>query len=92
VTDSVAIDFDAWDHHARWWESEADRLREQYAVDDATLARAGTMFGMIGAEVGAGLQDVLRARAAAGERLGAYCEGVAAHIRAELQSYATNDK
>lgn len=92
MADNVTIDFDEWHEHARWWESEAPRVREQLSVDEATLAQAGSMFGKIGSStVGAAFQDVLRARAHAGQVLGAYCEGVASHIRRNLTSYADTE-
>ena len=84
----VVLDFDEWEQHARWWDTEGPRVREQLSVDPDTLVRARSMFGKIGSStVGAALQDVLQARAEAGQSLGRYCEGVAGHIRSSLDSY-----
>ncbi|MCV7034901.1 MULTISPECIES: hypothetical protein [Mycobacterium] len=92
MADNVTLDFDEWHEHARWWESEGPRVREQLGVDEATLAQARSMFGKIGSStVGAAFQDVLRARAQAGQVLGAYCEGVASHIRQNVTSYADTE-
>ena len=85
---NVVLDFDEWEKHAQWWDAEGPRVREQLGVDPDTLARAGSMFGKIGSStVGAALQDVLQARAEAGQSLGQYCEGVAGHIRSSVNSY-----
>lgn len=84
----VVLDFDEWEQHAQWWDAEGPRVREQLGVDPGTVARAGSMFGKIGsATVGAALQEVLQARAEAGQALGRYCEGVAGHIRTSLNTY-----
>ena len=85
---NVVLDFDEWEKHAQWWDAEGPRVREQLGVDPDTLARARSMFGKIGSStVGAALQDVLQARAEAGQSLGQYCEGVAGHIRSSVNSY-----
>ena len=82
MADNVMVDFDEWHAHARWWDAEGPRVREQLSVDPDTLARARSMFGKIGSStVGAALQEVLQARAQAGQSLGQYCEGVAGRIR-----------
>ena len=84
MADKVMLDFDEWHEHARWWDAEGPRVREQLSVDPDTLARARSMFGKIGSStVGAALQEVLQARAQAGQSLGQYCEGVAGHIRGQ---------
>jgi hypothetical protein len=86
--DKVVLDFDEWEQHAHWWDAEGPRVREQLGVDPDTLARAGSMFGKIGSStVGAALQQVLQARAEAGQALGRYCAGVAGHIRTSLNAY-----
>lgn len=93
MADNVAVDFDEWHDHANWWEAEGPRVRERLSVDAAALERARSMFGELGADtVGAALQDVLRARAAAGHALGTYCEGVASHIRSSLDAYSTTEE
>lgn len=92
MTEGVALDVDEWHEHARWWDTEGPRVREQLGVDSDTLARAGSMFGKIGSStVGAALQEVLQARAEAGRSLGQYCQDVAGHIRSSLDSYAQTE-
>jgi hypothetical protein len=60
VADKVMLDFDEWHEHARWWDAEGPRVREQLSVDPATLARARSMFGKIGSStVGAALNAPL---------------------------------
>jgi hypothetical protein len=84
----VMLDFDEWEQHAQWWDAEGPRVRERLSVDPDTLARARSMFGKIGSStVGAALQEVLQARAEAGQSLGQYCQGVAGHIRVSLNTY-----
>lgn len=88
----MMLDFDAWEQHASWWDAEGPRVRERLDVDPDTLTRARSMFGKIGSStVGAALQDVLQARAEAGRSLGQYCEGVAGHIRSNLNSYRDSE-
>jgi hypothetical protein len=85
----VDLNPDEWHEHANWWESEAGNVRRQLCVDDQKLEQAGKMFGPLGeSTVGPALQEVLRAQHAAGERLVAQAQGVADHIRRNLQSYA----
>lgn len=83
----VSVNFEEWDQHAQWWEGEAPRVREMLDASPETLERARTMFGPIGSEVGAALQEVLQARAEAGHALGRYCEEVAGHIRSSVTTY-----
>jgi hypothetical protein len=93
VADKVMLDFDEWHEHARWWDAEGPRVREQLNVDPDTLARARSMFGKIGSStVGAALQEVLQARAQAGQSLGQYCEGVAGNIRGSLDAYRKTEE
>lgn len=93
MADKVMLDFDEWHEHARWWDAEGPRMREQLNVDPDTLARARSMFGKIGSStVGAALEEVLQARAQAGQSLGQYCEGVAAHIRSSLDAYGETEE
>jgi hypothetical protein len=84
----LTVDFGLWDDHAKWWEGEAANARERMGVDDATIEQAMHAFGKIGSStVGAAYAAVLAERRAAGERLGAYAQNVATHIRANLQTY-----
>jgi hypothetical protein len=88
VADNVQLDFDEWHEHARWWDGEGPRVRDQLSVDPDTLASARSMFGKIGSStVGAALAEVLQARAEAGQALGEYCQGVAGHIRSSVADY-----
>jgi Arc/MetJ family transcription regulator len=88
----LSIDLPAWEDHAGWWEQEAERARERMHVDDDTIAEARQAFGKIGSStVGAAYASALEARRAAGYRLGAYAESVAAHIRRDLQTYAEGE-
>jgi hypothetical protein len=88
----LSIDLPAWEDHAGWWEQEAEQARERMNVDDETIADARQAFGRIGSStVGAAYASALEARRAAGYRLGAYAESVAAHIRRDLQTYAEGE-
>lgn len=88
MAENVALDFAEWDQHAQWWDAEGPRVRDQLQADPETLQRARSMFGRIGSStVGAALQEVLRARAEAGQTLGRYCQDVAGHIRSSMQAY-----
>ena len=42
--------------------------------------------------MGAALQEVLQARAQAGQSLGQYCEEVAGHIRSSLDAYKETEE
>lgn len=89
----LALDFQAWENHARWWESECTRLREVFSVDDATIAQAATTFGRLGSStVGTAYAEALREHQAVTERLGTRAEAVAGHIRRDLQSYADTER
>jgi Arc/MetJ family transcription regulator len=93
VADNLQFNADPWHDHADWWEAEAPRVREELSVDEATLAQAGKMFGPIGSSsVGAALQEALQARAARGEQLGAYAQGVADHIRRNVADYTDQEE
>lgn len=93
MADMVMLDFDEWHEHAQWWDAEAPRVREQLNVDPDTVARARSMFGKIGSStVGAALQEVLQARAEAGQSLGQYCETVAGRIRGSLDAYRETEQ
>ena len=88
----VSIDFSAWQDQADWWQQEAERAREHMHVDDDAIAAARQAFGKIGSStVGAAYASALEARRAAGLRLGSYADGVAAHIRRDLQTYAEGE-
>jgi hypothetical protein len=87
--DKVKLDnIPAWEQYASWWEGEAQRVRQQYAVDEATLTRAGEMFGSGWREtLGAEMQATLRARHEFGERMAAHAADIAAHVRENLRQY-----
>lgn len=88
VANDVSVNYDEWDQHAQWWESEAPRVREMLDASPETLERARSMYGRIGSStVGAALQEVLQARAEAGHTLGRYCEEVAGHINRSVATY-----
>jgi hypothetical protein len=92
VRDNVKLDIPAWEQYASWWEGEAQRVRQHYAVDEATLTRAGEMFGSGWREtLGAEMAQTLRARHEFGERMGAYADGIAAHIRENLRQYTETE-
>ena len=86
--EQVRIDTDAWETHAAWWDAEGPAARARLAVDEDTLEAARNGFGRIGSTTaGAAYADALSARHAAGQRLGEYAEGVAAHIRRSVADY-----
>lgn len=89
---SLNLDFDEWNNHASWWDSEADAARERLHVDDATLTEAKAAFGKLGSSsIGQEYAAALKARSEAGERFGAFASGVASHIRRDLQSYGDTE-
>lgn len=93
MASDVRVDFAEWDQHAQWWDTEGPRVREMLDAGPETLERARTMFGRIGSStVGAALQEVLQARAEAGQALGQYCEEVAGHIRSSVNSYRDTEE
>jgi hypothetical protein len=74
--------------HAQWWDAEADQAHQRLAVNDTTLAHARSAFGKIGSStIGAAMAETLQARHDAGQRLGAYAQDVATHIRRSLNDY-----
>lgn len=93
MASDVTVDFAEWDQHAQWWDTEGPRVREMLDASPETLERARAMFGRIGSStVGAALQEVLQARAEAGQALGQYCEEVAGHIRGSVNSYRDTEE
>jgi hypothetical protein len=92
MADRLAVDFDAWDDHASWWESESEAARQRMAADPDTLESARHAFGKIGSStVGAAYASTLAARHELGERLGANAQAVASHIRRDLRTYADQE-
>ena len=90
--DGLALDYEAWEDHAGWWQDEAQHARQRMHVDDATLEQARAAFGKIGSStVGAAYAEVLAARRDCGQRMGAFADDVATHIRASLQTYRDAD-
>lgn len=85
----LSVDADAWEDHARWWDGESRRAAEAMDVSEDTLTAARGAFGKLGAStVGAAYAEVLMARREAGQRLAAYAQGVAEHIRRDVQGYS----
>ena len=92
MADQVQVDQDAWEDHARWWDQERTRAVAAMDVTEADLEAARTAFGKLGAStVGQAYAEVLEARRVAGQRLGAYAQGVADHIRADMATYRDNE-
>ena len=88
----LSVDYAAWEQYAGWWDQEASAARERMNVDDETIAAARQLFGKIGSStVGAAYASTLEARRAAGQRMGAYADSVAGHIRRDLQTYADGE-
>jgi hypothetical protein len=93
MSETLSIDYHAWEDHARWWDGEADQAPQRLATDDATLAQARNAFGKIGSStVGAALAETLQARHEAGQRLGDYAQRVAGHIRRNLGDYRSREQ
>ena len=90
---NLSVDFSAWEDNARWWEDEGlgrasgctSTTRRWPAVSRRSAKSASS-------SVGAAYAGALEARRALGERLGAYAESVAAHIRRDLQTYAAGEE
>ena len=92
MADQVQVDQDAWEDHARWWDQERTRAVTAMDVTEADLEAARTAFGKLGAStVGQAYAEVLEARREAGQRLGAYAQGVADPIRADMATYRDNE-
>ena len=72
---------------------ESQRAAQAMDVSEETLQAARGAFGKLGAStVGAAYAEVLLARREAGQRLAAYAQGVAEHIRSDVQSYRDADE
>ena len=92
MADELVVDQDAWEDHARWWDQERTRAVAAMDVSEADLEAARTAFGKLGAStVGQAYAEVLVARREAGQRLGAYAQGVADHIRTDMKAYRDNE-
>ena len=92
MADRLAVDFEAWDDHASWWEGESEAARQRMAVDPDILASARHAFGKIGSStVGAAYASTLAARPELGPRRGANARAIASHIRRDLQTYADQE-
>ena len=90
---ALSVDGEAWEDHARWWDGESQRAAQAMDVSEETLQAARGAFGKLGAStVGAAYAEVLLARREAGQRLAAYAQGVAEHIRSDVQSYRDADE
>lgn len=92
MSDRVSIDYDAWHGHADEWDAEAEQARARMSVDPETLQAARSQFGRLGSStIGASYAEVLQARHELGHRLGVTAEGIGAHIRSNLQTYADQE-
>jgi hypothetical protein len=92
MSSSLNLDFEAWDGHASWWDSEADAARQRMHVDDDVIADAKGAFGKLGSStIGQEYAAALKARSEAGDRFGAFATGVAGHIRRDLQTYGDTE-
>jgi hypothetical protein len=90
--DALRLDYDAWQGHAEEWDAEAAAARARMQVDPETLEAARHQFGKLGSStVGASLAEALQARHELGQRLGATAEGISAHIRRNLHTYADQE-
>lgn len=92
MSDRVSIDYDAWHDHADAWDAEAQAARARMSVDPETVQAARRQFGRLGSStIGAALAEVLQARHELGHRLADTAEGISAHIRSNLATYADQE-
>ncbi|MDT5044818.1 MAG: hypothetical protein QOG75_671 [Mycobacterium sp.] len=92
MSDRLSIDYDAWHGHADEWDEEGAQARARMSVDPETLEAARHQFGRLGSStIGASYAEVLQARHELGQRLGSTAEGIGAHIRRNLQTYADQE-
>jgi hypothetical protein len=92
MSDKVSIDYDAWHGHADEWDAEAAQARARMSVDPETVEAARRQFGRLGSStIGVSYAQALQARHELGHRLGAAAEGIGAHIRSNLQTYADQE-
>lgn len=90
--DKLSIDYDAWHGHADEWDAEAQQARARMSVDPETVQTARSQFGRLGSStIGTSFAEVLQARHELGHRLAATAEGISAHIRSNLQTYADQE-
>jgi hypothetical protein len=92
MSDKVSIDYDAWTGHADEWDEEGAQARARMSVDPETVQTARQQFGRLGSStIGASYAAVLQERHELGQRLGSTAEGIGAHIRRNLQTYADQE-
>lgn len=92
MANQLRVDFDAWEDHASWWDSESEAARQRMAADPDTIEAARHAFGKIGSStVGEAYAATLAARHDLGQRLAANAQAVADHIRRDLQTYADQE-
>jgi hypothetical protein len=88
----VNINFDEWESHAQSWDREADAARDRLHVDDTAIEEAKKSFGKIGtSSIGQEYAAALQARRELGLRFGSYANGVAGHIRRDLETYGDTE-
>jgi hypothetical protein len=92
MSDRVSIDYDAWHGHADEWDAEAEQARARMSADPEMVQAARNQFGRLGSStIGAAFAEALQARHELGHRLGSTAEGIGAHIRSNLQTYADQE-
>lgn len=92
MANRLTVDFDAWEDHASWWDTESEAASKRMAADPDTIEAARHAFGKIGSStVGEAYAATLAARHDLGQRLAANAQAVANHIRRDLQTYADQE-
>lgn len=92
MADKLSIDYDAWHGHADEWDAEGAAARARLSADPEAMAAARRQFGRLGSStIGASLAEAMQARHELGQRLGQTAEGIGAHIRTNLQTYADQE-
>lgn len=92
MADMVSIDYDAWHGHADEWDAEAEAARARLSADPEAVDAARRQFGRLGSStIGASFAEALQARHELGQRLGQTAEGIGAHIRSNLRTYADQE-
>jgi hypothetical protein len=87
MSENAHIDAGAWKDHAKWWAQQGSAARQRLALDEERIIGARAAFGAIGAPIGAAYAEVMAQHEAAGQRLAARAEAIAAQIRSSVASY-----